>query len=504
MNARSSIAAPIFTAARSIATRARRTGGDTAIVRCSGSPGLKYGFVDLAKDDDGAAEVFMPWKHEIYEVPNDPTDGRWQHYVAYSDQADNYHYFGADPGGLEENQLLPLVSIDFADGTPHHKLGETTPLVTTDLWGCHGTSGSGVFQQGLNGLWQLLGPVSVGNFEHESYLCNHIPSLDGTCRDPGCVGISYVALAGTQAIFDQNKAAIDGDADPFAGGAQSLDTHLLVSVKNLAANPENAGLARRLVSPKILSPLDYLRAPVVALAGGETVSLTGLPIAAGGRYRLGLTVASNWECQTEPCPRLSVSVDGRELVSYEVHERMLAPTSLASAFVSASGGKATVTLRAENGGRFDVGDITVRAESLANSFDSAPERLEASLVDLGASGAAPMRFVGDGKAGFAAQLTSNERLLLTRQAVAPGRRWTATFHAWPATPLTCGFLDDAGNVALRADCTRGSVALNDVRSSGSARAAFFIEASSTGAPVAIDDVELVSTSGPLLAGDEFR
>src|SRR5262249_30068787 len=145
-------------------------GNDIALVRCDGSPGNKYGFVDIAPSDAMTAAVFMPWKHEIYDLPEDSSDPRWAHYTSYSTHENNYHYFGVDSSGVEQNQLLPLVAPDFDGGLQHSKLYASGNVVTTDLLGCHGSSGSGVLQENDGGLLQLLGPADLGNHEHNAYL----------------------------------------------------------------------------------------------------------------------------------------------------------------------------------------------------------------------------------------------------------------------------------------------------------------------------------------------
>ncbi len=472
---------------------------DTALVHCEGAPGRKYGFLGIAAQDDATAEVFMPWKHEVYAIPDAPADDRWAHYVVLDDQADNYHYFGASTSGIEQNQLLPLVSIDFDDGTPHRKLGIASPSVSTDLWGCHGTSGAGVLQQGANGLWQLLGPAVYGDPELSSYLCNHIPSLDGTCRTPGCLGVGYESLDTTQYIVTDHQAALEADCDPFAGRPTSLYTHLTCWTQSLASEPDNLAFVDHLIPPSVSSPLDYLRGSVVALGAGETVGLTGFAVEAGVPYRLGITGRSDGDCSAEPCPRLSVGVGGRELVvhSFDAPDAAAGqPIPFAAGFVAAGTGVVTLSLHVDRGEGVEIGDITLRAERTVNTFDSMSERLEASLVypDEPSEAAGPMRFVGDGRAGFAAWLLPNERMIFTRQALAPGGSWIATFTATPRAALTCGLLDEAGRAALVTDCSAGSARLVDTVGPPVSRLGFFVQARAESPPVAIDDVQIASAA----------
>jgi hypothetical protein len=492
-------------------------GADTALVRCENAPGRTYGFVDVATTDDPSAALFMPWKHEIYDVPDGaPSDDRWIHYVAYTDPPDNYHYLGADRSGAEQNQLLPLVSVDFPDGTPHHELAATEPLVSTDLWGCHGTSGSGVLQAAEDGEWRLLGPASLGNPEHDEFLCDHIPSLDGTCRDPGCLGVSYVALGTTRGMAADNADALRADCDPFAYGAAAFFPLRACWLDRLAddpARPDDGAVVAHLSPPSTVSPLDPRREPVIALAAGESVAVAGFSIASRRRYRLGLVAwADAPGCTGTTCAELTVNVDGKDVVA-----RPLGASSqsiaLAATFVADGAGPAPIRIGAGAApaalpaARLELAQLTLRLEEAANTFDSMTERLEAALEDLGTPGsdAQPMRFLGDGRLGFAAWLLPNERMLLTRQAIAPGRAWSVAFTASgvarasgmvvvaspSAGELTCGFLDERGAVIAAVDCTSGNARIDD-RASTAAAAALYIQTSPGSGPIAIDDVTLVS------------
>jgi hypothetical protein len=484
------------------------SGADAALVRCDGAPGAKYSYLDVAADDPASAELYMPWKHEIYDAPlTDETDGRFAHYVAYTgDNADNYHYFGSDAGGVEQNQLLPLVSADFADGTPHHKVGNVGAIVQTDLYGCHGTSGSGVLQPGTTGFWQLIGPAILGDSEHAAYLCDHIPSLDGSARAPGAPGISYMGVAATQALYAQNLPALLADCDPMAAGAATLDLHLACALGGLQASAANAAFAAHVHAASGYSSLDALHGPAAALAGGETATLGGFALTAGQHYRVGLDAWPAAGCPSGPCPQLSVALGaGAPVVLAGAFEAPPpAPAPLAATFAADATAPATLVFTVDGGDGLEVGAPTVRREDRVQTFDTQAERLEAVLLDLTDSSgrAQPARFVGDGAQGFAAWVLPNERLVLTHQALAPGRRWTAKFTASPApAALSCGLLAADGQVARRTDCASGLAQLGDREALAGARAGFFIEVPASGAAVAIDDLQLVSDAMPDSDGD---
>jgi hypothetical protein len=125
-----------------------------------------------------------------------------------------------------------------------------------------------------------------------------------------------------------------------------------------------------------------------------------------------------------------------------------------------------------------VGGLVLVREGQVNSFDVPEDRLEAALFALDAAGAAvagpaPMRFVGDGKAGFLALLERGERLVLLRQALGAGRRWSARLGANDFQELGCGLLDLNGAPVAKVPCA-AFVQLDD--SEGvDPRLGFFVE-----------------------------
>lgn len=136
--------------------------------------------VDVAASDaerSGAVKVF--WFHEIYDTPvlvpaaNDTVNqDLFDHYAKSDpDMKGNFHYFGGD-----RNQLLPIISANWANGAERTRLGRTGTTVWTDLFGCHGTSGSGVMQlNALTGKYELLGPTATASNDwgHER-LCTDV------------------------------------------------------------------------------------------------------------------------------------------------------------------------------------------------------------------------------------------------------------------------------------------------------------------------------------------
>lgn len=140
---------------------------DIALIRCPGRSWV-WGYAQtssalaaygLAPDADNTvslnSNVF--WFHEVYSLPGTPDNGQdqtqgWIHYGKYltASPGENWHY-------QTRHQLLPLLSSKFPDGTMQRTIKRTDATTNSvDTPGCHGTSGSGVFVNGLN---ILLGPV---------------------------------------------------------------------------------------------------------------------------------------------------------------------------------------------------------------------------------------------------------------------------------------------------------------------------------------------------------
>jgi hypothetical protein len=144
------------------------TADDADIMMLSCSPGLPADREPVAvaahDTEKGAARVF--WFHEIYEAPTSrppasDTTGTdlFLHYTTADESGQqNLHYFEG------RNQLLPLVSAEWSAGIPRTRLRREGTTVWTDLFGCHGTSGSGVMALSpTSGKYELLGPVATAS-----------------------------------------------------------------------------------------------------------------------------------------------------------------------------------------------------------------------------------------------------------------------------------------------------------------------------------------------------
>ncbi|MFO0741506.1 MAG: hypothetical protein U0270_36755 [Labilithrix sp.] len=154
-----------------------------------------------ADAERGAVKAF--WFHEIYDAPtavpaaNDAAaNDLFDHYsVADPTGQQNFHYFGAD-----KNQLLPLVSNNWSNGAERTRLRREGTVVWTDLFGCHGTSGSGIMQlDARTGRYQLLGPTATASRDWGSARL---------CTDPATHRQGRASLSYTASEFTRELAAL--------------------------------------------------------------------------------------------------------------------------------------------------------------------------------------------------------------------------------------------------------------------------------------------------------
>lgn len=188
---------------------------DIAMLHCSGRA-ANAPWLPVAASDPLAGPVEMYWFHELLSpIPLDqPTAGapavdfdRFAHYTALdangglSAKKNNWHYIAGPT-----NALLPLKSIPWSNGAPRQRLFNST---STDLFGCHGTSGSGVLQRNASGNLELLGPVKFGTAWASSRLCNHPDTFA-----PTTAGLGYESNTATLRLQSKYSWALRNDRYP--------------------------------------------------------------------------------------------------------------------------------------------------------------------------------------------------------------------------------------------------------------------------------------------------
>jgi hypothetical protein len=174
-------------------------GTDIAMLQCPNRPAT-YPYSHVAPTEALNAPIDIHWYHEMLNMPLYAADnvgptGGWDHYGHYDTtvsgpfgRLNNYHY------SQNRGQILPLISSQFPNGA-HYKITSTGGSASwTDAFGCHGTSGSGVFQAGTTNFY---GPVLTANTSATNgRLC-----IDPAQQTPGSQMLSF-GLAAKTRVFE--------------------------------------------------------------------------------------------------------------------------------------------------------------------------------------------------------------------------------------------------------------------------------------------------------------
>jgi hypothetical protein len=425
---------------------------DVALLRCDGQPGKKHDFLNVAKTDKPFSTVYMPWKHEVYSIPANNVDFA-AHYSAYpgsGNQENNFHYFG----GTGDNQLLPLVSTDWNFGggitSPRGKVSEVTDpntgqdkeVVWTDLLGCHGTSGSAVFQPNPStGEWDVLGPVAQGDVGWVfDQLC-----ADENDYSKGYPGIAYSALKFTKLVQKDVNDCAPGPTDPpLLWIACHLEILKILPIKLIIKEPWPC-----ITCP----PIDRLKAwnePMLKLDAGENLTMDLLH-APGEQWRVGVDVTQLGFLNPA---KVRISSGSTTIADGIVIANGYSIAPVAGRFTGdLSSAPLTISVDA-NSGQTGISTISVVSEDVPNDFDTMVQRAGMGLLSLSdLSGVTlPMRFAGDGLGGYSAILESGERMVATRQALLTDETWDLDFAVSGTADLACGFIKEDGS-EISAPCT---------------------------------------------------
>jgi len=153
---------------------------DIALLHCpsrsSDAPWLR-----VAASDPQTGPVEMYWFHEVLYMPTDSSSSleRFTHYTELTSHESNFHYLDS-----RTNAILPLKSIPWPDGTARRRTGPAPGGTGTDLFGCHGTSGSGILQRNAQDQLELLGPGRRATRRGSRRACARIPTPPST--SPAC------------------------------------------------------------------------------------------------------------------------------------------------------------------------------------------------------------------------------------------------------------------------------------------------------------------------------
>lgn len=187
---------------------------DIALVHCPSRTSTNY--VGVSSNDPTSGDIFVRWFHEILNlmttsldnIHTTPANNWWNYGLLNTTQTDhtnnknNYHYTN-----YANNQLLPLQFVQWPGGTKYKIVAHDTwdcdnlDCTWTDVPGCHGTSGSGVFVNGTSGL---LGPILAGASGITGKLC-----FDMNTAQHGGTNMSYLDSRYTKMIESSNLVQND-------------------------------------------------------------------------------------------------------------------------------------------------------------------------------------------------------------------------------------------------------------------------------------------------------
>jgi len=176
---------------------------DIALVFCPGKSTAGTDWVEVASSDSGSGNVEAWWFHEIVylSITEEATPlympvQNYQHYYLLGTNTpyhwdENWHYRNK----LQNHQVLPIVSYRDKNQNPYFRTGHSGNYTGTNIPGCHGTSGSGVF---VAGAWnesnpKLLGPMVYGEAFVGNHLCAQI-NVTGSGERSGYAKQSFTKL----------------------------------------------------------------------------------------------------------------------------------------------------------------------------------------------------------------------------------------------------------------------------------------------------------------------
>lgn len=177
-------------------------GQDIALLRCADRSIFGQYLPVADYDPPVGSPVDMFWFHEVIDgmpVSEPPPLGttsnfwyelvlalqhdRYQHYTLANSVVSNFHYYGGN-----RTQTMPLVSLPWPSGQRRTITSYGGGKGWTDMFGCHGTSGSGVLWND-GGELKLLGPVTTPGAGFGNRLC---ANMESEFVNPGSTIMGYV------------------------------------------------------------------------------------------------------------------------------------------------------------------------------------------------------------------------------------------------------------------------------------------------------------------------
>jgi len=506
-------------------------GMDTALLRCDGHPGLKHGWVThplIAKgvlDQLGHWKPFMPWKHEVMDLPavragTPIPESNLQAWEGYSHSGSfSVHY------AVDNKQLLPLVNTnaDMGDsmaydevsvyGTPDD-LKRDLASKSTNLRGCHGTSGSGIFRAipgptvakptlPLTQFPGSMGYIPIGiatNGGHmvadgspsSGSLCHPVglppdprdaTSLDGlatnfyltsvrdglilqalrpyreqifydACAAGGLGSELHLAAADLGIPTDDGYTASCGEW-PWDIGYEVLTDAFFDGVTSLTWQFSTAGLS---LDGSAYVPVNDGTSVTLVRGGGSSPDSTTIVIASvrmDEGCHMETFCGGGIELCPYVCPEVSLNANGVPVATFKADSQN-APGWISLSASLPTSADTTVSVSAEHT-TAKVFQAAIRGDGETLDFNSFLRRMNTvvSRGEVGAIAHAPV-FAPDSQGNYQAMLTSTGEMFVVRDAaVEEGAPVNLRFDFSGASSALCGLVDENGVQVLAVKCYPG-------------------------------------------------
>ncbi|MGH1345887.1 MAG: hypothetical protein ACRBN8_30260 [Nannocystales bacterium] len=410
---------------------------DIGILDCDPVDGARHDYVNVADSVANSDGVALPWYHELYEPPlAEPSASDFEeHYVQKLAYASNYHYIGAG----ERHQMLPLLSTDY-DGDRWRVVSPPTGVViSTNLRGCHGTSGSGVMRKDDELTPELLGPVTTGHGSISGNLC-HVAGADSD----SATTIRTMHPEVTQYFVDKYIPASCSDAavfstrlaywlacDRFAGDLQ-YDPYWRFRP---GVCPSCVGFSR----------LDLTTTLALRFDAVTPKNLVLKPREIGQRYRASVRVWAN-KFPTTVELRMGGTIVAKHIFTGQDEDWVGNDASkvLSASFIADGATSGPMTVAMVDGSttqELAVSQVLLVPDGASGAFDTMHNRMSYGVLDVQnlKADVRPVVFNDSGAGGFAATLKPEQRLVATGLALVPGRSWHVGLSG-DSGDLTCGLM----------------------------------------------------------------
>lgn len=452
---------------------------DIGILECDAIDGARHDYVNVAPSVANNDGVALPWYHELYEPPvTEPSASDfYEHYVQKGTYNSNYHYRGAG----ERHQMLPLLSTDY-DGDRWKVVAPPSGVVvSTNLRGCHGTSGSGVMRKNDELEPELIGPVTTGPGSIAGMLCH----VAGAGSDSATT-IQTMHPEVTQYFVDKYLPPTCSEPEAYP---HRLAYWLLCDRLRTELQYDELWRFRPGVCPSCtaFSRLDHVTTQAVRFASITPTSLALKPTASGQLYRASVRVWTNDFPSTVEL-RMGSTVVATHTFTGQDEDWVgnYASKVLSASFVAdgATQGPITIATTKDSAAKeLSVSQVLLIPDGSSEAFDTMHRRMSYGVLDVQNLGgdARAVTFTASETGGFAATLEPWQRLVATGLALTPDRSWHVALSGDPAS-LTCGLMFADGS-ETQAPCASNDGGVTLDGTGEAAPIALFVETDGNAAAV---------------------